>query len=198
MHPGDVVVPGSIALTELYFGVKSSFSSVQLLGRVQLFVTPWTDCSMPGLPVHHQLPEFTQTHIHRVGDAIQSAHPLSFPSPAFPASGSFPVIQFFISGGQSIGVSASASVLPVNIQDWFPLGWTGWTVWTVRSSAYIKTIKRSRELLLFALPGLFVETAGEIFAFSIRDSCGVGFWGFFFFKTSCTFTNLLIQNNSLF
>ena len=84
---------------------------------VQLFVTPWTDCSMPGLPVHHQLPEFTQTHVHRVGDAIQSAHPLSFPSPAFPASGSFPVFQFFISGGQSIGVSASASVLPVNIQD---------------------------------------------------------------------------------
>ena len=44
----------------------------------------------------------------------------------FPASGSFPVSQFFASGGQSIGVSASASVLPMNIQDWFPLGWTGW------------------------------------------------------------------------
>ena len=45
---------------------------------------------------------------------------------SFPASGSFPMSQFFASGGQSIGVSASASVLPVNIQDWFPLGWTGW------------------------------------------------------------------------
>ena len=45
---------------------------------------------------------------------------------SFPASGSFPMSQFFSSGGQSIGVSASASVLPVNIQDWFPLGWTGW------------------------------------------------------------------------
>ena len=44
---------------------------------------------------------------------------------SFPASGSFPVSQFFASGGRSIGVSASASVLPVNIQDWFPLGWTG-------------------------------------------------------------------------
>ena len=43
-----------------------------------------------------------------------------------PASGSFPMSQFFASGGQSIGVSASASVLPINIQDWFPLGWTGW------------------------------------------------------------------------
>ena len=45
---------------------------------------------------------------------------------SFPASGSFPISQFFPSGGQSIGVSASASVLPINIQDWFPLGWTGW------------------------------------------------------------------------
>ena len=45
---------------------------------------------------------------------------------SFPASGSFPVNQFFVSGGQSVGASDSASVLPMNIQDWFPLGWTGW------------------------------------------------------------------------
>ena len=50
-----------------------------------------------------------------------SSHLLSFP-----ASGSFPMSQFFASGGQSTGVSASASVLPMNIQDWLPLGWTGW------------------------------------------------------------------------
>ena len=55
------------------------FSSVQSLSHVQLFATPWI--AMPGLPVHHQLPEFTQTHIHRVGDAIQLSHPLLFPSP---------------------------------------------------------------------------------------------------------------------
>ena len=88
------------------------------------------DFSTPGLPVHHQLPEFTETHVHWVGDAIQPSHPLSSPSPpAFNLSqhsGSFQMSQFFVSGGQSIGVSASASVLPVNIQDWFPLGWTGW------------------------------------------------------------------------
>ena len=86
------------------------------------------DCSMPGFPVHHQLPEFTQTHVHRIGDAIQPSHPLSSPSPpAFNLSqhqGSFLVSQFFASGGQSIGGSASASVLPMNIQDWFPLGLT--------------------------------------------------------------------------
>ena len=88
------------------------------------------ECSTPGLPVHHQLPEFTQTHAHRVSDAIQPSHPLSSPSPptpkSLPASGSFPMSQFFAWGGQSIGVSASASVLPVNTQDWSPLVWTGW------------------------------------------------------------------------
>ena len=56
------------------------FSSVQLLSRVWLFVHPM-DCSKPGFPVHHQLSEFTQTHVHRVGDAIQLSHLLSSPSP---------------------------------------------------------------------------------------------------------------------
>ena len=76
------------------------------------------DCSTPGFPVHHQLPELTQTHIHRVSDTIQPSHPLSSPSPpAFSLSGSFLMSQLFASGGQSIRVSASASVLPVSIQD---------------------------------------------------------------------------------
>ena len=55
-----------------------------------------------------------------------SVVPFSFCLQSFPVSGSFPVSQFFLPGGQSIGVSASASVLPMNIQDWFPLGWTAW------------------------------------------------------------------------
>ena len=55
-----------------------------------------------------------------------SVVPFSFCLQSFPASGSFPVSQFFTSCGQSIGVSASASVFPMNIQGWFPLGWTGW------------------------------------------------------------------------
>ena len=91
------------------------------------------DCSTPGFPVHHQLPKLAQTHVHRVGEAIQPSHPLSvipFSSrpQSFPASGSFPVSQFFPSSGHSIGVSASGSDLPVNIQDRFPLRWTGWIV----------------------------------------------------------------------
>ena len=87
------------------------------------------NCNTPGLPVCHQLPEFTQTHVHWVGDAIQPSHPLSSPSP--PAlslsqhQGLFKT-QLFTSGGQRIGVSASTSVLPMNIHVWFSLGWTGW------------------------------------------------------------------------
>ena len=82
-----------------------------------------TDCSTPGFPVHHQFLELAQTHIHRVSDAIQPSHPLSSPFP--PASGSFQMSQLSASGSQSIGVSASTSVLPMNTQDWSPLGWTG-------------------------------------------------------------------------
>ena len=72
-------------------------------------------------PVCHQLPELAQTHVHQVSDAIQPSHPLSFPFSScprsFPASGSFQMSQLFTLGGQSIGVSVSASVLPMIIQD---------------------------------------------------------------------------------
>ena len=87
------------------------------------------DCSMPGFPVHHQLLEFVQTHVHRVSEAILTTSfsivPFSSCLQSFPASGSFPMSQLFTSGGQRVEASASASVLPMNIQDWFPLGLTG-------------------------------------------------------------------------
>ena len=118
----------SLTYWELSEGLcASQFSSAQLLSLVWLFATPWT--AAPRLPVHHLLPEFTQTDVHWVGDAIQPSHPvLPFSScpQSFPASGSFPMSQFFVSGGQSIGVSDSTSVFPKNIQDLSPLGWTGW------------------------------------------------------------------------
>ena len=72
---------------------------------------------MPGLPVHHQPLELAQTHVHQVGDAIQPSYPLRSPSPsAFNLSqhqGIFPKSQFFVSGVQSIGISASAPVFPM-------------------------------------------------------------------------------------
>ena len=87
------------------------------------------DHSTTGLPVHHQLPESNQTDIHWVGDAIQpssSVIPFSSCPQSLPASRSFPMSQLFASGGRSIGISASTSVLPINDQDWSPLEWTGW------------------------------------------------------------------------
>ena len=81
------------------------------------------DCSMPGFLVLHQLLEFAQTHVNCVSDGISSAvNPLSS---CLQISGSFLMSLLFASSGQSIGASASASVLPMNIQDWFPLKFTG-------------------------------------------------------------------------
>ena len=83
-------------------------------------------CSKIVFPVRCLL-EFALTHVHWLGDAIQPSHPVSSPSPpAFNLSQnqSFPMNQLFASGGQNIGTSASAPVLPMNIQGWFPLGWT--------------------------------------------------------------------------
>ena len=82
-------------------------------------------CSMPIFPVLYHLLGFAETHVHWVSDAIQLSYPLSSPSPAFNLS-QHQMSQLFASGGQSVGVSASTSVLPMNIQDWFPLGQTGW------------------------------------------------------------------------
>ena len=87
------------------------------------------DCSTPGLPVHHQLLEFTQTHVYSVGDAIQSSHPLSSPFSShlqsFPASGSFPMSQFFTSGCQRIW-SFSFSISPSNEYSGLISFWMDW------------------------------------------------------------------------
>ena len=88
------------------------------------------DCSTPGLPVRHQLPEFTQTHVHWVGNALQPSHPLSSPSPtALNLSQHQGLFQWVSSSHQVAKVlefPASTSVLPMNTQDCSPLGWTGW------------------------------------------------------------------------
>ena len=108
------------------------FSSVQFISVAQSCPTLCNPMnrSTPGLPVHHKLTEFTQTHAHQIGDAIQLSYPLSSASPPAPSpskhQGLFRMSQLFAWSGQSIGVSASASVLPMNTQDWSPSGWTGW------------------------------------------------------------------------
>ena len=109
--------------------VSVTFSSVQFSSVAQSCLTLCDPMNhTPGPPVHHQLPEFTQTHVHWwCHPAISSSVvPFSSCPQSLPAAESFPMSQHFSSDGQSIGVSALASVLPKNTQDWSPIGWTGW------------------------------------------------------------------------
>ena len=82
------------------------------------------DCSMPGFPVFHYLLEFSQIHIHWIGDAILPSYPLSSPSPPALNFSQHQGLFQWVGSLQSIGASASVSVLPMSIQDWFPLGLT--------------------------------------------------------------------------
>ena len=121
-------------------------------------------CSTPGFPVHHHLPELAQTHVHWVSDVIQPSHPvIPFSSrlQSFPASGSFPISQLFTSGGQSIGVSASTSVLPMNIQDWFPLGLVG-SPYSPRDSQESSPTPQFKNVNSFALSFLYNPTLTSI------------------------------------
>ena len=105
-----------------------SVGSVQSLSRVQLFVAPWTAACQASLSITNSWSPPKPMSIESVmpSNHLILSRPL-LPCPqSFPASGSFPVSQLFVWGGQIIGVSASASVLPMNTQDWSLLGWTGW------------------------------------------------------------------------
>ena len=105
----------------------NSVSSVQLLSCVWLFATPWTAACQASLSITNSRSSLKLMSIESVmpSNHLIICHPLSSHLQSFPASGSFPVSLFFESGGQSIGASASASVLPMNIQDWFSLELTG-------------------------------------------------------------------------
>ena len=104
-----------------------SFSSVQFSCSVTFNSLQPRGLQHARLACPSPTPGAAQTHVHQVSDAVQPSHPLSSPlrlTSIF--SMSFPVSQFFTSGGQSLGASPLASVFPMSIQDWFPLGWTGW------------------------------------------------------------------------
>ena len=121
--------------------------------------------STPGLPVHHQLPKFTQTHVHRVGDAIQPSHPLSSLSVPAPSPSQHQSLFQWVNsawGSQSIGVSASASVLPVNTQDWSPLGWTGWICLQSKGLSRVFSNTTVQKHQFFALSFLYNPTLTSI------------------------------------
>ena len=123
---------GNVQLASYHGGDSlGEVTQVQFSSVAQLCPTHCdpTNCSTPGLPVHHQLLESTQTcplsqWCHPT--ISSSVVPFSSCPPSSPASGSFQMSQLFASDGPSIGILASKSVLPMNTQDWSPLGWTGW------------------------------------------------------------------------
>ena len=106
----------------------SEFSSVQSLSRVWLFATPWTAACQASLSITNSwsLPTPMSIELVVLFNHLILCHPFLLLPSILPASGSFRMSWLFASGGQSIGVSALGSVLPMNTQDWFPLEWTGW------------------------------------------------------------------------
>ena len=125
------------------------------------------NCSTPGLPVHHQLPEFTQTHVQWCHPAISSSVvPFSSCPQSLPASEFFPMSQLFSWGGQSTGVSALASFLPKNTQDWSPLEWTGGSPCSPRDSQESSPTPQFKSINSSALSFLYSPTLT-----SIHDHC---------------------------
>ena len=117
-------------LTSFFYSSLGSTGSfvVQLLSHVQLFLTPWTTACQVSLSftVSQGLLKLMFIKLMMPSNHLILCRPFSSCLQSFPASGSFPMSQFFTSGGQSIGVSASTSVLSMNTQDWPPLRWNGW------------------------------------------------------------------------
>ena len=126
------------------------------------------DCSMPGFPVHHQLPEPTKTHVpHQWCHPTISSSiiPFSFCLRSFPTSGSFPMSWFFVLGGWSIEVSDSASVLIMNFHDWFPLGFTSWMALQSTDSQESSPTPQFKNINSLALSFLYSPTLTSIHDF---------------------------------
>ena len=126
----------------------------------------WLFASSGQVSVFHCRFEFAQTHVHRVGDAIQPSHPLS---PSYPTALNifqhpklFQWGHLFTSGGQSIGASASASILPMNIQDWFPLELTGWISLQFKGLSKVFSNTTAQNINSLALSFLYSPTVTSL------------------------------------
>ena len=120
---------GGLGLIRLYNILSVyQFSSEQSLSHVQLFATPWTAAHQASLSITNSrsLPKPMSIQSVTPSNHLILCHPHFLLPSIFPTSGAFQMSQLFPSGGQSIGVSASTSVLPMNTQDWSPWGWTSW------------------------------------------------------------------------
>ena len=149
---------------------------VQLLSHVWLFATPWTEHTRLPCPslISRNLLKLMSIELVMPFNHFILSHPLLPCFHSFPASESFPISQLFTSGGQNIGASASASVLPVNIWDWSPLRWTGWISLQSKglSSIFCKTTVQKHQFFSidsFISP-VFLSDSPLIFWCSVLDA----------------------------
>ena len=142
----------------------NQFNSVQLLSHVGLFATLWTTVCQASLSIASSQTLFKLMSIESVmpSNHLILCRPLLLLPQAFPASVSFQMGQFLTSGGQSIGASASASVLPLSIQDWFPLGWTGWNPCCPRDYQESSPTPQFKSISSFMLTFLYSPTLTSI------------------------------------
>ena len=138
---------------------------VQSLSRVWLFATPWTAACQASLSftISQRLLKLMSIKSVVHPTISSSVIPFSFCLQSCPASGSFPMTQFFASGGQSIEVSASTSVLPMNIQDWFPWGLTGLISLQSKNSQDSSTTPQFKSINFSALSFLYSPTLTSIY-----------------------------------
>ena len=157
--------PGYESSVILFFQTEGSvqFSSVQF-SHVWLFATPWTAACQASLPISNSRRLLKLTSIELMMPSNLSSSVILFSSylQSFPASGSFAMSQFFISHGLSIGASASASVLLMNIQGWFPLGLTGWSPCSPRNSQESSPTPQFKSINSSALSFLYSPTLTSI------------------------------------
>ena len=140
------------------------FSSVQSLSHVWLFATPLISARQASLSITNSRssPRLTSIESVMLSNHLILFFPFSSHLQSFPASGSLQMTQFFESGGQSVGVSASASVLPMNIQDWFPLGWTWGISCSPRDSQESSPTTQFKSINSSALSFLYSPTLPSI------------------------------------
>ena len=144
--------------------IRLLFSSVQSLSRVQLFETPWTAALQASLSITNSrsLLKLMSTESVMPSNHLILCHTLLLLPSIFPSIRVFSKSQFFISGGQSIGVSALASVLPMNVQDWFPLGWTGWISLLSKGLSRVFSTPQFKSINSWALSFLYSPTLTSI------------------------------------
>ena len=165
------------------------------------------NCSTPGLRVHRQLPEFIKTHVHRVSDAIQPSHPLLSPSPPAPNPSRHQSLFKWVNSSHQVAkvleFQLQHQVLPVNTQDWSPLGWTGWTSLQSKGLSRVfsnTTVQKHRffgaqlssqsssHIHTWPLAWIIVQVQSKLFAFHLSlplffffflppDPCTLRHWG---------------------